>query len=109
MRYVSKLLIGCFSALLIQGCAVTTLNSEAQNVRVISDQESKDCRLLDSLTTNNQNTLSKNPEEDAKNKAKNRVAGLGGNALKVKETNFQMSPSGMGGVFTLSGEAYKCK
>jgi len=109
MSYMSKLLLGCSSAVLIQGCAATALNSEAQAVRVISDEESKKCRLLDSISTNNQHTLIGNPEEDARNRAKNRVAGLGGNALRIKSTDFRMSPSGVGGIFTLSGEAYRCK
>ncbi len=109
MRHASKFLLSGFAVLSVQGCAVTALNPEAQSVRIISGEESKRCRLLDSLSTNNKNTLAESPEDDAKNQAKNRVAALGGNALRIKATDFRMSPSGVGGVFTLNGEAYKCK
>jgi len=101
-----SLLVG---ALLINGCAVAPLNPAAQSVRIISDDEAKTCQFLDVVSTNNQNTLSKNPEEDARNRAKNRVAELGGNALRIKRTDNRIAPSGIGSIFTLSGEAYKCR
>lgn len=105
MNYAS-LLVGL---LLIHGCAVAPLNPAAQSVRVISDDEAKGCQFLDAVSSNNQNTLSKNPEEDARNRAKNRVVELAGNALRIKSTNNQIAPSGIGSIFSLDGEAYKCR
>lgn len=106
VKYAS-LLVG---ALLTHACtvAVEPLSPVAQSVRIISDDETKGCQFLDAVSTNNRNTLSENPEEDARNRAKNRVAELGGNALRIKSTNTQIAPSGVGSVFSLSGEAYKC-
>jgi len=94
--------------LLIYGCAVTPLNPAAQSVRIISSNEAKGCQFLNTVSTNNHNTLSKNPKVDARNRAKNQVAALGGNALRIKSTNSQIAPSGLGSIFSLSGEAYKC-
>jgi len=110
MKTVVKFALLLVGALLINGCvAVAPLNPAAQNVRIISDDQAKSCQFLDAVSTNNQNTLSKNPEEDARNRAKNRVSELGGNALRIKSTNNQIAPSGVGSIFSLSGEAYKCK
>ena len=106
--------IGKFTAFVVlsfvfQGCAVTQVSPTAQDVRVISEQQAKDCRFLDSISTNNMNTLSKNPEQDARNRALNRVAELGGNSLRIISGNTQMSSSGVGSIYSLSGEAYVCK
>jgi len=93
----------------VQGCAVTPVSSQAQNVRVISEAQSKNCRFINTISTNNGNTLSENPEEEARNRALNRVAELGGNALRIVTTNQQVAPSGVGSLFALTGEAYSCK
>ena len=94
---------------LVGGCAVAPLTDAGASVRVISDNEAKNCQFLNSVSANNQNTLSKDPETDAKNRAKNQVAELGGNALLIKTTQMQGSSSGIGGVFSLRGDAYRCK
>ncbi len=94
---------------LMQGCAVTTVSPAAKNVSVINELQSKDCRFLDSVSTNNGNTLSENPEQEARNRAFNRVAELGGNSLRITNTSNQISPSGVGSIYNLSGEAYACK
>lgn len=91
------------------GCAVTAVSPTAQNVGVISEQQAKDCRFLDSISANNTNTLSENPQQDARNRAFNRVAELGGNSLRIVSTNTQIAPSGVGSIYSLSGEAYACK
>jgi len=88
---------------------VTPVAPEAQNVKVISEQQAKSCRFLDSVSTNNTNTLSEDSEKDARNRAFNRVAELGGNALRIVSKNSQISRSGIGSYFTLNGEAYACK
>ncbi|MDH1264263.1 MULTISPECIES: DUF4156 domain-containing protein [unclassified Pseudomonas] len=103
---VSLLLVG---ALLLQGCAGTALSTEGQGVRIISADEAKKCKFVDTVSSNNQHTLVGEPEEDARNQARNRVASLGGNALHIKSTNNQIAPSGVGSIFTLNGEAYSCR
>lgn len=95
-------------ALLLGGCAVTEQSPLAQQVRIISADQAKQCKFIDAISANNTNTLSKNPEEDARNRALNRVAERGGNALKISTTNTQVAPSGIGSIFSLSGEAYLC-
>lgn len=91
------------------GCvSVTPVSSAASNVRVISAEQAKSCRFVDSVSANSGNTLSKNPEEEARNRALNRVAELGGNSLRIISTNTQIAPSGLGSIFSLTGEAYSC-
>lgn len=102
-------LAACISTIVLQGCAVTQLDTTATNVRVINENESKRCKFIDSVSTNSGNTLSQNPEQEARVRAMNRVAALGGNALRVVSTNQQMSDSGVGSLFMLTGEAYTCK
>lgn len=109
MKTICKVNILVVSLLVLHGCAVTQVSPTAQNVRIISEQQAKDCRFLDSVSTNNMNTLSKNPEQDARNRALNRVAKLGGNSLRIVSTNTQIAPSGVGSIFSLNGEAYICK
>lgn len=92
----------------VAGCATAELEPTATGVRVISQQEARSCKFVDAISANNQNTLSKNPELDARNRAMNRIAAAGGNALVIKTTSFTPSSSGLGGVFALSGEAYRC-
>lgn len=91
------------------GCAITPVNPAAQNVRIISEEQAKGCHFLDSVSANNTNTLSGNPQQDARNRAFNRVAELGGNSLRIVSTNTQIAPSGVGSIYSLSGEAYACK
>ena len=95
-------------ALSLGGCAVTEQEPASLNVQLISAEQAKTCKFIDSISSNNSNTLSKNPEQDARNKALNKTAERGGNALKIGTTNTQIAPSGLGSIFTLSGEAYKC-
>jgi len=96
-------------ALGLGGCvSVTEATPAAQNVRVISEQEARRCKFLDTISTHNNNTLSKDPHQDARNKAMNRVAELGGNALRITGTNEQASSSGVGSFVVLNGDAYKC-
>jgi hypothetical protein len=105
-RKITALVVFSF---VLHGCAVTSVSPKAQDVRVISEQQAKGCRFLDSVSTHNNNTLCKNPEQDARNRALNRVAELGGNFLRIISTNTQVSPSGVGSTYSLSGEAYLCK
>ena len=109
MKTKVKHLLLFVGALLIHGCAVAPLNPAAKSILIISDEDAKDCQFLDTVSSNNQNTLSKDPEEDARNRAKNRVAELGGNAMTIKTTNTQIASSGVGSIFSLSGDAYKCQ
>ncbi len=102
-------LVAMLTMVALAGCASTEISPQAKNVRVISDQQAHACKFIDHVSSNNGNTLMGNPEEDAKNKALNRVAALGGNALHITSTNSQIAPSGVGSIFTLSGEAYLCK
>ena len=101
------MVIAAFLSALV-GCAVTPISAEAQNVRMISEQEASSCRFIDAVSSNNSNTLSQNPEQEARNRAMNRVAELGGNALRIITTNNQIAPSGLGSIFSLTGEAYSC-
>lgn len=98
-----------FFSLLLTACAVTPLDSGARNVRVISDLQAKGCRFLDKFTSNNTNTLSKNPEQDARNRAFNRVATLGGNSLRIVSSSTHVSRSGVGSIYTMDAEAYECR
>ncbi|MBD9399367.1 DUF4156 domain-containing protein [Pseudomonas sp. PDM11] len=109
MKHIASVLPLLFGALLLQGCAGTALSTEGQGVRIISADEAKSCKFVDSISTNNQHTLVGEPEEDARNQARNRVASVGGNALLIKATNNQIAPSGVGSIFTVNGEAYKCR
>lgn len=109
MKHLGTVLPVLLSALLLQGCAGTALSTEGQGVRIISADEAKKCKFVDSISTNNQHTLVGEPEEDARNQARNRVASLGGNALLIKGTNNQIAPSGVGSIFTVNGEAYTCR
>lgn len=106
MYKITALLV---SMLAMSGCAVTAVSTSAQNVHVISDGQAKNCRFIDHVSANNTNTLSKDPQQDARNRALNKVADLGGNSLKIVSTNTQMAPSGVGSIFNISGEAYACK
>ena len=109
MTTTRKVICTCCSVVILHGCAVTPVNPAAQDVLVISEQQAKACRFLDNVSTNNSNTLSKDPEQEARNRALNRVAELGGNSLRIVSTNTQIAPSGVGSIFSLSGEAYVCK
>jgi hypothetical protein len=108
MSFASKFAFIGLALVLVQGCAVSQLTPAGQGVRVINEEQAKNCRFLDSGSTNSQNTLSENPEQEARVRAMNRVAELGGNALRIVSTNQQMSPSGVGSMFSLTGEAYRC-
>lgn len=94
---------------IISGCATTEVAPAAANVRTINEQQSTSCEFIDSVSTNNMNTLTKYPEQDAKNRALNRVNELGGNALLVKSTSQSIAPSGVGSIVHLAGEAYRCE
>ena len=94
---------------LFYGCAATETTPAAKSVRVISEQQAKVCRFLGNISTSNDHTLISDPERDARNKALNRVAELGGNALRISSTNTQIAPSGVGSIFSLNGDAYACK
>lgn len=76
--------------------------------RLISEEQAKSCTFIDALTTFNTHTMVDDPPTDARNRALNKVGQLGGNALVIKNTNLQLAPSGVGGIFTLTGEAYRC-
>ena len=108
---MKKLLIGpaLAGACLLAACATTEVAPEAANVRTISEQQAASCEFIDTITTNNTNTLTKYPEQDAKNRALNKVHELGGNALLVKSTNQSISSSGVGSIVQLTGDAYLCK
>ena len=113
MRYTrsrTALLVCALSALPItlSACATTELAPTAQNVRVISEEQTRGCKFIDTVSTNNMNTLSKNPELDARNRAMNLISQRGGNAIYIKATANQISPSGIGSIFHLTGDAYAC-
>ncbi len=104
-RKITALVVFSF---VLHGCAVTPISPKAQNVSVISEQQSKGCRFLDSVSIQDI-TQSKNPEQDTRNRALNRVAELGGNSLRIISTNTQSNPDGFGSRISLNGEAYLCK
>ncbi|PCI74800.1 MAG: hypothetical protein COB20_14380 [SAR86 cluster bacterium] len=106
--WTAKYLIITASAFMLQACAVTGISPEGANVRVISETQASDCVFVDNVATSNSNTLIEDPQQDARNKAFNRVAVLGGNSLRIVSTNSQIAPSGLGSIFTLSGEVYRC-
>jgi hypothetical protein len=109
MKFYTGIMTFFIGIFVLYGCAVTPLSSEAKNVRVISEQQAKNCRFINTVSANNGNTLSESPEQEARNKAMNRVAELGGNSLRITTTNTQIAPSGVGSIFSLSGEAYSCQ
>jgi hypothetical protein len=103
-------LSACLLAGVLAGCVETSaLNPAAQGVRVVSQEQAKSCKFLDSVSTNSGNTLNEHPEQEARVRAMNRVAEFGGNALRIVSTNQQMSTSGIGSLFLLNGEAYLCR
>lgn len=97
-----------FGLAVLTACSVTPPTQAALNVRVISEEQAKQCRFVDSVSTHNNNTLSSSPQTEARNKALNAVADKGGNALRIISTNTQASDSGVGSIFHLTGEAYAC-
>ena len=96
------------AAFALAGCATVELTPAAQNVKVISAEQAKACKFVDAVSTTNSNTLVSDPEADARGYAMNKIAEKGGNALLIKATDFKPSPSGVGGMFSLTGEAYIC-
>jgi hypothetical protein len=107
-RTTSQLLMVGLLTTLLAGCANTGVAAAARAVRVISGEEAKACRFIDAVSTFNTHTMVDDPQKDARNRALNRVQQLGGNSLVIRNTNFQLAPSGIGGIFTLMGEAYSC-
>lgn len=108
MKTIKTILIAASTFSVITGCAVTELSPNALNVKMISEQQSKSCEFLQTISTNNKNTLSENPEQEARNLAFNRTAELGGNAFRVITSNTQASSSGVGSLHSITGEVYNC-
>jgi hypothetical protein len=108
MQFTARALVASIIAFGLAACATTALDPAAQSVKVISQDQAHACKFLDAISANNGNTLSKDPETDARNQAKNKVARLGGNALLIKNSVNQIAPSGVGSIFSLSAEAYAC-
>jgi len=100
--------IALVSALLLTSCAVTQLDPAAANVTTISENAAKSCTFIDTVSANNMNTLSKDPQADARARAYNQVAKRGGNSLRITDTDTQVSSSGVGSIFTITGEIYSC-
>jgi len=90
------------------GCATAELSEAAQSVKTISEAQSKSCTFVDTISANNMNTLSRDPKIDARNRAFNEVAKLGGNALYIKNTETRVSPSGVGSTYIITGDVYRC-
>ena len=90
------------------GCAVTKLDPAAANVTTISAAAAAQCTYIDTISANNMNTLSKDPQADARARAYNQVAKLGGNSLQITDTDTQVSSSGIGSIFTITGSVYRC-
>ena len=106
---VVVMLLGLVAFFGATGCvSVTEMTPEGKQVREISESESNKCQFLRSISANNTNTLSKDPRADARARAVNEVAAVGGNALRIINTSTDVAPSGVGSVFSLTGEAYKC-
>ena len=108
MQLTARALIALLFAFGLAACDITPLNPAAQSVKVISQDRAHSCKFLDAISANNSNTLSKDPQTDARNQAMNKVAQLGGNSLLIKNSVNQIAPSGVGSIFSLSGEAYSC-
>ena len=106
----STAFIGAGAAALVAltACAVTELDPAAAAVRTISTAEAETCTFIDTITANNMNTLSSDPQADARARAFNRVAALGGNAFAVTSTDTQVSSSGIGSTYMLTGNVYRC-
>ena len=94
--------------LLTSACATTELSPQAQAVSFLPESRAGTCTFLETISANNQNTLVKDPELDARNRAKNQAAELGGNRLVLKTSNLTPSSSGIGGVFALTADVYQC-
>ena len=105
-----KYLIAILSAgsLATAGCAVTKLDPAAANVSTISAEAAIRCDYIDTISVHNMNTLSKDPQADARARAYNQVAKLGGNSLQITDTDTQVSSSGIGSIFTITGSVYRC-
>lgn len=98
MRIV--LLLFLFS---LVGCA-HELTKSGQQVRVVSDAERNDCTHIGMVTGSN--SMGNNVAHDvegATNQAKNKVAELGGNGLKILniDTTYEFT--------SVTGEALKCQ
>jgi hypothetical protein len=108
MQFTARALVALIIAFGLVACATTPLDPAAQSVKVISQDQAHSCKFLNAVSANNSNTLNKDPETDARNQAMNKVSKLGGNALLIKNNVNQIAPSGVGSIFSLSGEAYSC-
>ena len=93
----------------LTACATTELTAAGADVAEISESMASECEFKGSVSANNMNTLASNPEADARARAFNKVAELGGNSLRIMDTEMQVSSSGVGGIFSLTGEAYLCE
>ena len=96
------------AALVLTACAVTELEPAAAKVKTISVEQAKSCTFVDTISANNMNTLSKDPQADARARAFNQVAKLGGDALQITATETKVSSSGIGSVYVITGDVYRC-
>ena len=112
-RRFATALILVLGLLELEGCIkMTPLAPGAPNVRVISEEQANGCKFLDSISTNSGvesgAEFNPNPEQEARTRAFNKVAKIGGNALRITSTSSQQTESG-GSIFSLSGDAYSCQ
>ena len=103
-----RITLSAFAMAALTACATTALDPAAANVKPISAAQAKSCEFVGAISAANMNTLAKDPKLDATNRAYNDVASAGGNSLLITDTDLQGSASGIGGTYSITGEAYKC-
>ncbi len=96
------------AATMLAACATTELDPAAASVKTVSADQAKSCEFVGAISAANMNTLAKDPKLDATNRAYNDVASFSGNSLLITDTDLQVSTSGIGGTYSITGEAYKC-
>ena len=91
-----------FISILIFGCSIQ-ITPEGRKVRLVSEEERNNCKFLDVVTGSmSMGASTGHDAESAMNEARNRVAALGGNGLKVINTDSDAVAT------TVTGEALEC-
>lgn len=96
---ILKIILFC---LMIMGCSIH-LTKEGGMVRLVSEQERNTCEFIGVVTGSmSMGASSGHDAESAMNEIRNRVAKLGGNGLRVINTDSDVLAT------TVTGEALKC-
>lgn len=117
MKKISLVLV----MMALAGCSATSVNSNANRVRVTNNEPGKECKFLGDITGSQGNfftggwTSNSNLETGARNDLKNQAANMGGNVVSIitqRAGQTGSSYDGTGGLeqtnVTLTGNVYHC-